>query len=258
MAMGSLTPSEKTIVLISGANTGIGFEIAKKLATEHPTYHVLMGSRSLSKAQTAISSLPTGLSIQPLELDVTSDASIQAAYDAVASEHGRLDVLINNAGIANRAVHPDATFRQELTQIIDTNAISAACLTEIFIPLLRKSSNPRIVFITSRLGSITRTFDINHANYGLDQPAYKTSKAAMNMIMAHYAVKFKGEGFKVNACCPGYCATNLNAGNGTNDVSTGAFNACRLATAGKDGETGTFTDAEAPYPATDKEGSYPF
>lgn len=256
--MGSSTIPEKTIVLISGANTGIGFEITKKLAAENPTYHVLMGSRSLSKAQTAISSLPPGLSVEPLELDVTSDASIQAAYDTVASEHGRLDVLINNAGIASRAVPPDATFRQELTQIIDTNAISAACLTETFIPLLRKSSNPRIIFITSRLGSITRTFDVNHGNYGLDLPAYKTSKAAMNMIMAHYAVKFKGEGFKVNACCPGHCATNLNAGAGVNHVSTGAFNACRLATAGKDGKTGTFTDAQSPYPPTDKEASYPF
>ena len=246
--MSSQTTPPKTIVLISGANAGIGFEIAKKLPSENPTYHILMGSRSLSKAETAISSLPANLSIQPIELDVTSDASIQAAQDAVASQYGRLDVLINNAGIANNAVPPNATFRQQLTQIIDTNAISAACLTEAFIPLLRKSSNPRIIFISSRLGSIARTLDPEHGNYGLDLPAYKSSKAAMNMFMAHYAVKLKGEGCKVNACCPGHCATNLNNGTGKYHVSTGAVNACRLATAGKDGETATFTDTDNAYP----------
>ena len=198
------TKAPSTIVLISGANTGIGFEIAKKLATEHPTYHVLLGSRSLPRAHSALSTLPSPLSnITPLELDVTSDASIAAAYDFVSGEYGRLDVLINNAGISYRAVPEGAGFREEMRMIIDVNAISAACLTETFISLLRKSEDPRIIFITSRLGSITCTLDPNHDNYGLDLPAYKTSKAAMNMVMAHYAVKYGKEGFKVNACCPG-------------------------------------------------------
>lgn len=87
----------KQIVLISGANQGIGFEIAKKLASENPSYHILMGTRSLSKGQAAVASLPVGLSVQPLELDITSDASISRAHDSVAHEFGRLDVLINNA-----------------------------------------------------------------------------------------------------------------------------------------------------------------
>lgn len=130
---------------------------------------------------------------------------------------------------------------------MDTNAISAACLTETFIPLLRKSPQPRSIFMTSELGSTGETLNPAFQYYGLDSPEYKASKAAMNMIMATNAVKLKDEGFKVNVCCPGLNATGLNGGMGGHP-SVGALNACRLATAGKDGENGTFTNKEASLP----------
>lgn len=101
--------------------------------------------------------------------------------------------------------------------------------------------------MTSGLGSIGSTLDPSNGAYGTDAPTYKTSKAAMNMIMAHYAVKLKEDGFKVNACCPGPNATNLSGGRG-NHPSVGAINACRLATAGPDGETGTYTNKDKTFP----------
>ena len=241
--------SQKTFVLVSGANQGIGLEIVKKLATENPGYHVLMGCRSLEKGQAAIASLPPNLSVEPIELDITNDSSISKAVATVQEKYGRLDVLINNAGIAQRALSQDLSLRQQYTQIMDTNAISAACLTEAFIPLLRKSSHPRIIFMTSELGSIGSTLDPNFIFYGMDNPQYKASKAAMNMIMATYAVKYKDAGFQVNVCCPGFNATNMNGFNErAGDPKNGAINACRLATAGKDGQTGTFTNKEGPLP----------
>ena len=241
--------SQKTFVLVSGANQGIGLEIVKKLATENPGYHVLMGCRSLEKGQAAIASLPPSLSVEPIELDITNDSSVSKAVATVQEKYGRLDVLINNAGIAQRALSQGLSLRQQYTQIIDTNAISAACLTEAFIPLLRKSSHPRIIFMTSELGSIGSTLDPNFIYYGMDNPQYKASKAAMNMIMATYAVKYKDAGFQVNVCCPGFNATNINGFNErASNPANGAINACRLATAGKDGQTGTFTNKEGPMP----------
>ena len=241
--------SPKTFVIVSGANQGIGLEIVKKLATENPEYHVLMGCRSLEKGQAAIASLPSNLSVEPIELNVTNDSSISKAVATVQEKYGRLDVLINNAGISQRALPQDLSLRQQYTQIMDTNAISAACLTEAFVPLLRKSSHPRIIFMTSELGSIGSTLDPNFIYYGIDTPEYKASKAAMNMIMATYAVKYKDAGFQVNVCCPGFNATNLNGFNErAGDPKDGAIDACRLATAGKDGQTGTFTNKEGPMP----------
>lgn len=238
--------SSKTIVLISGANQGIGLEISKKLATENPSYHILMGCRSLSKGTTAVSSFPK-LAIEPIELDITSDSSISKAFAAVQEKFGRLDVLINNAGISKSALPEGLTTRQRYAQIIDTNAISAACLTEAFIPLLRKSPQPRIIFMTSELGSLNSTLDPAFKYYQIDSPEYKASKAAMNMIMATNAVKLKAEGFKVNVCCPGLNATGLSGGMGSHP-SVGALNACRLAVAGKDGEHGTFTNIDGSLP----------
>lgn len=234
------------IVLISGANQGIGFEITKKLATENPSYHILMGVRSLSKGEAAISSLPN-LSVEAVQLDVTSDSSISNAVEYVQDMFGRLDVLISNAGIPQLALPEGLSLRERYTQTMDTNAIGPACLTEAFIPLLQKSSNPRIVFMTAGLGSIGDTLDPSYQYYGLPAAEYKASKAALNMVMAACAVKYKDAGFQVNVCCPGLNATSLSGGMGDHP-SVGALNACRLATTDKGGETGTFTNKKGKLP----------
>ncbi|KAK9490042.1 hypothetical protein V1508DRAFT_426102 [Lipomyces doorenjongii] len=240
-----MASSISNIVLITGGNQGIGFGIAKKLAIEYPGYHIIIGSRDASRGVEAASSLSSqGLSVSSVQLDVTDDASIAAARKDIETEYKRLDVLINNAGIAIDRRNVDFTMRNVLHMTYDTNVFGAAAVTEEFIPLLRKSTLPRLVFISSSLGSLTRAADFEYPYNAMLLPAYKSSKAALNMLMLHYAKMLSGEGFKVNSCCPGYVATNLTQFRGPGTTEQGAVNACRLATLGKDGESGTFSDKE--------------
>lgn len=237
--------SSKTIVLISGANQGVGFEIVKKLATE-PNYHILMGTRSLSHGHAAISSLPQDVAVEPIELDVTSDSTITAAASMVASKFGRLDVLINNAGIGPYALPAEASTRERFSKIFSTNVTGAACLTDAFIPLLQKASQPRIIFVSSAVGSLTQTLDPSSGNYHVNAPAYRTSKAAMNMLMASYVAALKEEKWRINSCTPGLSATGFTRGEGR-DPSIGASIACRLATGEVEG-TGGFWNNEQTVP----------
>lgn len=172
-------------------------------------------------------------------LSVTSEKSISEAVHQVTSKFGRLDVLVNNAGVCLPAERTSAPSLQNFQDTFTVNTFGATLTTEAFIPLLTASSAPRIVFISSGLGSLgLRVGD----PVGL--PIYRSSKAALNMLMLHYACKYKDAGWKVNAGCPGYCATNLNGYAGTDTPENGALNAVRLATLGEDGETGTFSNKE--------------
>ena len=248
--------SSKTIVLISGANQGLGFEIAKKLATEHQDYHILLGSRSLAKGEESakqLQDLPG--STQAVQLDVTSDDSIAACADLIKTHFGHLDVLVNNAGIAIPAYQHEPTLRAKFSRCFDTNLFGAAALTDAFVPLLKLAKNPRIVFMSSEMGSVANTLDPNFPYYGIplsnfDVVAYKASKAALNMLGATYAVKYGGDGFKINMCCPGLRKTNLTptVGGLGGEAAEGAVNACRLATLGVEGEGGTFTNLEGVLP----------
>lgn len=242
--MSSIPPSH-TIVLITGANQGIGYECVKKLAAEQPNYHILLGSRNLGRGQEAaktITNLAPGSSVEPLQLDIDDDASIAQAAKHVQDKYGRLDVLLNNAGIAQA---PGATgLRERFLRIIETNAVSAMCVTEAFVPLLKKAEVPRLLFMSSGLGSITLTLDPSWPYYGVDAKEYITSKATMNMIAALCAVHHgKGkDGFKVNAVNPGFRATNLNGyAEGAGKAADGAIEACRLIVdTDKNGQHGTF------------------
>lgn len=163
----------------------------------------------------------------------------------VDTEHGHLDVLMNNAGIASLAAK--GTLRESYSKIFDTNVFGAAVLTDACIPLLKKSSHARIIFMSSGLGSIADTLDPRFPYYGIDSPPYVTSKAAMNMLTACYAVKYGKDGFKVNSCDPGFRKTNLNGhAQMAGDAADGAINACRLIMLRKDGENGTFSDLDGP------------
>ena len=176
---------------------------------------------------------------------VTSDESIAAAAQQVTTKFGHLDVLINNAGISleddDKSLSGPA-LRTTYKDVFAVNTFGAALTTDAFIPLLGESPAPRVVFISSDISSLTDRW-----NNPVFLPVYRSSKAALNMIMLHYAVKYKSSSkWKVNACCPGYCATNLNAFAGTNTPASGALNAVRLATLGLEGETGTFSSKEGP------------
>jgi NAD(P)-dependent dehydrogenase (short-subunit alcohol dehydrogenase family) len=178
-----------------------------------------------------------------LELEVTSDDSIAAAARQVEQRHGGLDVLFNNAGIM---VVQEPSLRAEMHKVMDVNTIGAACVAEAFLPLLRRARVPRLLFISSGMGSIAYIQLPFSPFYTLDFQAYSTSKAAVNMIGSLYAVKLHKEGIKVDVIDLGFRATNINGFNPNGgDPAGGALEACRLIVDdNKDGQHGTFTATE--------------
>jgi len=238
-----MAASRSTIVLITGANKGIGFEIAKKLAKEQPSYHILVGSRDSKRGEEAAAKLDAE-NVEAISIDVTNDESISAAASTVASKFGRLDVLINNAGIAveDTTQSGNGSLRDRMFECYNVNVFGAMQTFETFTPLLEKSSNPNVVFISSGLGSFG-----NQASMG-SYAVYRSSKTAINMLVMTYAHRYREKGWKINSCCPGFVATDLNNFRGVGKVESGAINAVRLATLGKDGETGTYSSKDGPYP----------
>lgn len=195
----------RTIVLITGGNNGIGLAACQLFATQ-PNYHCIMASRSLEKGQKAlasIQSLNSSSAISLVQLDITSDASIAAAVEEVKATHGHLDVLVNNAGIC-----PTDFSRSVLRDCLETNAISPAMVTQVFAPLLLQSSTPRVIYVSSALGSIQMRGDSKDIAYEADFKTYRISKAALNMLVVCDAWEYKND-IKVFAYCPGYVITDL-------------------------------------------------
>ncbi|MCJ1449268.1 MAG: hypothetical protein MMC23_009788 [Stictis urceolatum] len=203
------------IVLITGANSGIGLATAKVLTLVSTDYHVIMTARSLSKAENAKSEIesenPSGISrISTLQLDVTDEVSIGHARELVERQFGHLDALINNAAVASS--DPDVYTRFKM--IMDTNVVGPAVVADAFRPLLLKSSNPYSIFVSSGAGSFARTVERYEGTR--DKPpepqnggAYHVSKAALNMIALREHIGFAEKGLKVFAMSPGFVVSNL-------------------------------------------------
>ncbi|KAB5551418.1 hypothetical protein GE09DRAFT_1204345 [Coniochaeta sp. 2T2.1] len=243
-----------TKVLITGANTGLGWQISKKLATERRDYHIIMSGRNKDAIEKGVSDLQSqGLTnTESLVLDVSSDGSIAAAAKSISEKHGRLDVLINNAGLTSGNGHDELDFsREKWNMVFQVNVFGSALVTDAFIPLLEKSQSEakHIIFMTSSLSSIGSLADKSCPWRKENFRIYSSSKAALNMLMMQYAVQYDDDpSWKINVCCPGHCATNLNAGQGMEPPEMGAINAVRLATVGRQGETGTFTNRHGTVP----------
>ncbi|KAJ7662964.1 hypothetical protein B0H17DRAFT_1019999 [Mycena rosella] len=236
------------VVLVTGANKGIGLEIAKQLAS-YEGYHILIGSRDAERGEQAAEALKKeGLSVEALTIDVADDRSIEAAVQTVKSKFGRLDVLINNAGVLLDTFTGAPSSRAIFEQTFSVNVFGAASTTEAFVPLLEKSAAARVVFVSSGLGSLTFLADPEGRSVSFPAPAYRCSKAAMNMLALTYAQRFRAQGWKVNIHNPGLVATDINNHMGTRTAEEGAMGAVRLATLGEDGETGTFSENEGPLP----------
>lgn len=230
-----------TIALITGANKGIGLATARLLGEAGMT--VLIGARNAERGEAAAKVLAQdGLDASFVPLDVTSEESAQAAADSVASAHGRLDVLINNAGIAigdgTRAA-PSQTALATLRATFETNAFGVVAVTNAFLPLLRESAAGRIVNVSSEVGSIGMMMDPASPLWPMASVPYPASKAALNMITAMYAKELADTPVKVNAANPGYCATDLNGNTGFRSAQQGAEVCVHLATLPADGPTGT-------------------
>jgi NAD(P)-dependent dehydrogenase (short-subunit alcohol dehydrogenase family) len=202
---------ENLLALVTGANRGIGLEVCRQLAGHG--YTVILGARDLSKGQAAARQL--GLeSVTPRQLDVTDPASIQALHDWVATEYGKLDVLINNAAIHydtwERVLNVDFTIVREA---LETNSLGAWQMAQTFVPLLRKSQHGRIVNVSSEAGSLM--------SMSSGTPAYNFSKAALNALTKMLAVELRGTSILVNSVCPGWVATDMG-GRGGRSVEAGA------------------------------------
>ncbi len=235
------------ISLVSGANKGIGLEIARGLAKAG--HHVLIGCRDGATGERAAATLRAeGGYADPLPLDVTDDASIAAAAKAVGDRFGHLDVLVNNAGTALDGRSPTASLRSVFHDTFEVNVFGLACLTEAMAPLLAKSAHPRVVNVSSGLGSLTLAVDPASPYAAVKPPAYNSSKAAVNMLTVIYAARLRDQKIKVNAADPGYCATDLNGHSGPRTPAQGAIAAVRLATLDDDGPTGGYFDEDGTVP----------
>ena len=236
------TPSSKTIALISGANSGIGLAAATQLARDHG-FHVIIGSRNAEAGGKAAAALKEdGHSASSVQLDITSDESIAAAVGQIERDFGVLDVLINNAGVMLDTRKEGLSTRELFTESFSTNTIGAACLTEACLPLLHKSKLPRVLFVSSRMGSVSESTDKSTAWYKIDYRAYDCSKAALNMLAVNYARILEDCGAMVNAVCPGLVQTKLTGYHPYGTLpETGAERIVELATASNGGPTATFS-----------------
>jgi NAD(P)-dependent dehydrogenase (short-subunit alcohol dehydrogenase family) len=203
--------SEKRIMLVTGANTGIGYDTALFLARANSRNHVIVGARNERRGLDALEKLramePAGtLSFQLL--DVSSDKSISTAVKEISDTFDKLDVLVNNAGI----FVPDPATRATMRETFEVNVFGPVILTDALAPLLKKSSDPRIINVSSGLGSIATRLDSTNAFYDHPGDAYRMSKAALNMAAANMKYKYKADGFKIWSYCPGFVITDIVIG----------------------------------------------
>jgi len=231
------------IALISGANKGIGFEIARGLGARK--IRLLVGARDQSRGREAAEKLKAeGADASFIQLDVTNPATIQAAAAWIEKQFGRLDILINNAGIAEWGSKPSDVDLGKVREVYETNFFGPVALIQAMLPLLGKSKHGRIVNVSSSLGSLTLSSDLNSPFADFLALGYNTSKSALNAMTIQFAKELRNTPIKVNAICPGYCATDINGHSGPRSAEQGAVAAIQYATIGDDGPTGGyFNDA---------------
>ncbi len=241
--------NNKRIALVTGANQGVGLQLAKELVAHGVT--VLVGSRNFERGEAAAKEIGTGAIA--LQLDVTDRGSIAAAAERIRGEFGRLDLLVNNAAISNASM--GASSLQEYAQttrasvvsldevraVWETNVFGVLAVYQAMLPLLRESSDARIVNVSSAVGSLTANADPNYPYHAMYGPVYPASKAALNAITLAMMVELESTAIKVNLVTPGFTKTNLNGYAGTASVEDGSREVVRVALLGPDGPTGTFT-----------------
>lgn len=240
-------PIQGKIALITGANKGIGLEIARQLGEQGIT--VLLGVRDENRGREAAEKLKAEqINAHVVQLDVTNQDRIDAAVSHIESEFGRLDILVNNAGIAIDNAPPSQLDIEVLRRTYDTNFFGVFALTKAMLPLLRKSDAGRIVNMSSGLGSLAQNTDPNWEYAQVKVLAYNSSKTALNAMTVQFAHELKDTPIKVNSADPGYVATDLNAHRGLRTVQQGATAPVRLATLPADGPTGSFFDENGVVP----------
>ncbi|GAA4367958.1 SDR family NAD(P)-dependent oxidoreductase [Nocardioides caricicola] len=232
--------TEKKIALVTGANKGIGYEIAAGLS--RLGFRVGVGARDTTRREEAVAKLQAdGHDVFGVRLDVADDASVAAAAAQLEAEGG-LDVLVNNAAITGGAPQePTKVSAEQVLEVVNTNVVGVIRVTNAMLPMLRRSSSPRIVNVSSTVGSLTLQTAQADA-VGPISAAYSPSKSFLNAVTIQYAKELAGTGILVNLGCPGYVATDLNNFQGFRTPEQGAAIFLELATLPDGGPSGTFRD----------------
>ena len=246
---------DKPVALVTGANKGIGLQIARDVVAQG--FIVLVGSRNLEHGETAAKSI--GADARALQLDVTNQSSIAAAAEHIRKELGRLDVLVNNAAVSH-AGKPGRSLEEiaksgrlsvvtldEVRAVFETNVFGAIAVTQAMLPLLRDAPAGRVVNVSSAGGSLTLNSDPKNPHC-LMFGTYSSSMTALNAITLAFASALESTGIKVNAACPGFTATDLNNFQGTRTVQEGAREPVRLALLDANGPTGSFSNEDGRLP----------
>jgi NAD(P)-dependent dehydrogenase (short-subunit alcohol dehydrogenase family) len=236
------------IALVTGANQGIGKQVAKELVSDGVA--VFVGSRNLARGEAAAAEIGDGATA--LQLDVTDAASIASAAERIREEAGRLDLLVGNAAISTTRTDVDmAGFRDrakpstapldDVRAVWEVNVFGVLAVYQAMLPLLRRSSDARIVNVTSALGSLAIAADPSFPLRSAFEPIYAASKTALNAVTLSMMIELETTGIKVNLVSPGFANTALTNFEGTDSVEDAAREVVRVARLGPDGPTGTLT-----------------
>ncbi len=245
-----MNDEHKRIALVTGANQGVGLQVAKELVANGVT--VFLGSRDIARGEAAAKEIGRGATA--LQLDVTDQASIAAAAEQIGKTFGRLDLLVQNAAISNtsrkpgqpiaehaKTTRPSNVSFHEMRAVWDTNVFGVLAVYQAMLPLLRCSSDARIVNVSSGVGSLTTNADPTCRYHAMFGPVYPASKAALNAITLAMMIELESTAIKVNLVSPAFTKTNLNGYAGTESVEDGSREVVRVALLGPNGPTGTFT-----------------
>ena len=236
------------IALVTGANKGIGLEIARQLA--QAGVFVIIGARDPARAEAAVESLSLrGLEAQSVALDLNDHASIAAAAETIRAEHGRLDILVNNAGVVDvEDGPPTAASPEAARRIMDTNFVGTLAVTQAMLPLLRQSRAGRIVNLSSSLGSLTGNGDPTSPYYSQRFIGYNASKAALNMLTIQLSEELRDTPIVVNSVSPGFVKTDLTGHSGFMTPEEGARLPVEYALLGEGAVSGRFVEASGETP----------
>jgi NAD(P)-dependent dehydrogenase (short-subunit alcohol dehydrogenase family) len=235
--------TEKKVAFITGGNRGIGLETARQLA--QTGVKVIIGSRDLAKGNQAAEKLRSeGLDLDTIRFDITNSADYKQAYDYFDKKFGKLDILINNAGISKEEFmagnNTSTVTRGVLEETFNTNFFGTVELTQVLLPLIKKAPEGRIVNLSSILGSLTLHADPSSPIYGAKVLAYNASKAALNMFTVSLAAELKDTKIKVNSAHPGWVKTDMGTEAAPMEIPDGAKTSVQLATLPSNGPTGGY------------------
>ena len=240
--------TNERIALVTGANKGIGFEIARQLAQAGVS--VLLGARDAGRGKAAADALTAeGLEVSFVQIDVTDADTVARAAGQIEADHGQLDILVNNAGIVVQGdAAPGTAPLDVVRKTFETNFFGAVTVTLAMLPLLRKSAAGRIINISSSLGSLALNGDPAYPGYEVRLTGYNASKAALNMLTVQLGAELRDTNITVASVCPGLTQTDLNGHMGGRPASQGAAKPVHMALHSEPGAPAVFVDENGSLP----------